>query len=133
MCRYRLLRLTITMKLVLIVYLTGFFCYAQAECNSETATNVPYDCGKNAEPHFYETDQGECKYTCMKDGKHNKCEQVHRVKFLEKYIRSPCRQLAFNCEGIGEEFASESEDTCSFGCRVDDMILSCAQAHPLTS
>ncbi|KAK4872328.1 hypothetical protein RN001_014357 [Aquatica leii] len=109
----------------------GFCYYVQAECNSDTSVNVPYDCGKLGESHFFQNEKGECAYTCLVNGSHKSCQQAHPIKLIERYIRSRCRTSVFDCEGKGEEHLSEDDDYCSYGCRVGDMILVCEQTHPL--
>ncbi|KAB0797926.1 hypothetical protein PPYR_08919 [Photinus pyralis] len=116
--------------IILAACLVGTFYYVQAEteCDAKTSKNTPFSCGDHGEPHFYE-EEGVCHYACLHNGQKESCAQAHPVKFLEKYIRSPCRQKVFDCNGKGEEFLSESGDHCSYGCRGGDIILSCEQVH----
>ncbi|KAF5287660.1 hypothetical protein FQR65_LT12189 [Abscondita terminalis] len=124
-------RIAMKLAATIIVSLVGLLCYAQAECNSKTSKNTPYNCGNDGKPRFYEDDAGECKFTCMVNNESKTCAEVHPVQNMEPYIRSKCRQSAFSCDGHGKEFMSESDNYCSFGCRVGDMILSCPQIHGL--
>ncbi|KAB0798778.1 hypothetical protein PPYR_06658 [Photinus pyralis] len=114
--------------IILVACLVGTIYYVQADCDAKTSTNVPFSCGDHGEPHFYEED-GVCHYACLDNGEKKSCPHVHPVKLIEKYIRSRCRQQVFDCNGKGEEFLTESDDHCTYGCKSGDIILTCEQVH----
>uniref|UniRef100_A0A1Y1K156 BPTI/Kunitz inhibitor domain-containing protein n=1 Tax=Photinus pyralis TaxID=7054 RepID=A0A1Y1K156_PHOPY len=123
------------MKTVTIVLacLIGTFYSIQAtpECNELSSVNIPFNCGEYGEPHFYE-ENGECRYACLDNGKKKSCPQMHRLQFMEWYIRSRCRLQVFDCGNKGEEHLVENDDddTCSYGCKSGDMVYTCEQVHP---
>ncbi|KAK4872329.1 hypothetical protein RN001_014358 [Aquatica leii] len=121
------------MKFVITVIfcLAGLFYCVQAECNAQNSYNIPYNCGKNGESHFYLNEAGECAYTCIVNGSHKTCAQVHPTKNAEKYANSKCKNDVFDCEGHGSEHIHEEDDYCSYGCRAGDIILVCGQVHSL--